>query len=316
MATTQRSTVVGVFTSHDQADRAVAELRRAGFRNDQIGVAALDRSRGDTAAGETTTEEGSHAGTGAIAGVIAGAGVGGLVGLGIIAGVIPAIGPVIAGGTLAVILANAAGGAVIAGIAGALIGLGIPEEEAHHYESEFKAGRTIVTVKDVDGRYDEAWSILQRNGGYNRQHPLATASGTSFGRDTTENQTMQLREEELHARKQPTQAGEVRVRKDVVTENKTLEVPVQREEVVIERHPASGRAASSSDLRPGEEIRIPVTEEQVHAEKEAVVKEEVKVGKRKVQDTEHVGGTVRKEQVHVEREGDVDVRDTGKNPRK
>jgi uncharacterized protein (TIGR02271 family) len=46
-------------------------------------------------------------------------------------------------------------------------------------------------------------------------------------------------------------------------------------------------------------------------EKQPVVKEEVTVGKRAVQDTERVGGEVRKEQVRVEREGDVDVRGSG-----
>ena len=45
-------------------------------------------------------------------------------------------------------------------------------------------------------------------------------------------------------------------------------------------------------------------------EKRPVVKEEVTVGKRVVQDTEHVGGEVRKEEVRVEREGDVDIRET------
>ena len=39
-------------------------------------------------------------------------------------------------------------------------------------------------------------------------------------------------------------------------------------------------------------------------EKEAVVTEEVNVSKRKVKDTEHVAGTVRKEQLKVEREGE------------
>jgi len=69
----------------------------------------------------------------------------------------------------------------------------------------------------------------------------------------------------------------------------------------------SGQAASS-DIRAGEEIRIPVKEEQVQVEKKPVAKEEVRVGKRQVQDTEKVEGTVRKEQVKVEREGDVDIR--------
>ena len=63
-------------------------------------------------------------------------------------------------------------------------------------------------------------------------------------------------------------------------------------------------------------IRIPVSEERVHVSKDAVVTEEVKVGKRVVHDTEHVSGQVRKEEVKVEQVGDVDVKahGTGMNP--
>ena len=118
---------------------------------------------------------------------------------------------------------------------------------------------------------------------------------------------IQVREEELQAHKQLVEAGEVRVRKEVVTEHRTIEVPVQREEVVIERHAPTGEPGAS-DLRPGEEIRVPVRKEQVTVEKRPVVKEEVTVGKRAVQGTERVGGEVRREEVRVEREGDVDVR--------
>ena len=53
-----------------------------------------------------------------------------------------------------------------------------------------------------------------------------------------------MKEERLHAEKHPVETGEVRVRKEVHTETKTLEVPVQREEVVIERTPVHGKAAA------------------------------------------------------------------------
>lgn len=81
-----------------------------------------------------------------------------------------------------------------------------------------------------------------------------------------------------------------------------------------------GRAATegvAGDIREGEQLRIPVREEKVDVGKEAVVTEEVKVGKRVVQDTEQVAGEVRKEEVKVERKGDVDVRTggTGKGPK-
>jgi uncharacterized protein (TIGR02271 family) len=116
----------------------------------------------------------------------------------------------------------------------------------------------------------------------------------------------------LRAEKRPVEAGEVRLRKEVVTEQRHLEVPVEREEVVIERRPAHGERASAADIQPGQEIRIPVREEEVHVHKQPVVKEEVNVGKRKVQDTEHVSETVRREEAHVERKGDVKVEDKGK----
>src|SRR5207253_9660469 len=115
---------------------------------------------------------------GAAVGAATGAGVGALWALGIAAGVLAPIGPVIAGGLLASVLASAAGGAAVAGIVGALIGLGIPEEDAKYYESEFKAGRVIVTVR-AEGRSDEAWTILNRHGAYNRSNMAATGTAAA-----------------------------------------------------------------------------------------------------------------------------------------
>jgi uncharacterized protein (TIGR02271 family) len=296
---------VGVFHDASRAQEAVRALKQAGFTDDHIGVVTQHKE----AATEASAAKGSHVAEGALTGAAAGAGVGALWALGIAAGFMPVIGPVVAGGILMSVLASAAGGAAVAGIVGALVGLGIPEEEAHYYEGELKSGRTIVTVK-AEGRAAEAWAVLSRYGAYNRQTqnaaPAAGAVRTQGG------QTIQVHEERLHATKRPVEKGEVRVRKEVVTENQTLQVPVTREEVVIERRPASGKAASAGDVRAGEEVRIPLTEEKVHVEKEAVVTEEVAVGKRKVTGTETVSGTVRKEQLKVEQEGDVAVRGADK----
>jgi len=300
---------VGVFYDPKQAQQAVNELRRLGFREDEIGVASRE---GDNIAGaREVSSTDSNAGTGAVAGAATGAGIGALWGLGIVAGVLPAIGPAIAGGTLAAILSSAAAGAAAAGLAGALIGLGVPEEEAHYYEEEFKSGRTIVTVKS-EARCDEARAVLQRFNGYDIRNrgachtAAATCATTATGAEA--GKKIQVHEEELRVHKQPVETGEVRVRKEVHTEHKTLEVPVKKEEVVIERHPVAGHAVSGQCIKEGEEIRLPVREEQVHIEKQPVVKEEVTVGKRQVQDTERVAGSVRKEEVRVEKTGDVDVK--------
>ena len=161
----QQSTIVGVFEDRVQADRAVDELRRAGFRDDQIGVAMRydDEEFEDVDAADSA--EGTRAGTGAATGALAGLGFGALAGLGVLSGVIPVIGPAIAGGTLGIILTNAAAGAGIGGMVGALAGAGIPEDEAHYYHGEFAAGRGIVTVQ-ADGRAEEARAIMRRFDAY------------------------------------------------------------------------------------------------------------------------------------------------------
>jgi len=331
------TTAVGVFENREDAQRAVQELKRMGFRDDQIGVVSHNA---DTGKAEHTTGSGSNVEAGALTGAAAGAGVGALWGLGIMAGLLPAIGPVIAGGTLAALLGSAATGAVAAGLAGALIGMGIPDEDATYYESEFKSGRTIVTVK-AENRYDEANNVLRRFNSYDRSsnrtstgtatsHTSATSGSsktstspsystagsqahTATGARTGGN-TVELHEEQLNVSKTPVQTGEVKVRKEVHTEHKTIDVPVSREEVVIERTPVHSGHVASGNIQAGQEIRIPVREEQVNVQKNMVTKEEVRVGTRKVEDTKHVSEDLRKEDIKVETQGKVDVHD--KNKRK
>ena len=123
-------------------------------------------------------------------------------------------------------------------------------------------------------------------------------------------QTLRLREEELRTRRQTVEAGQVEIHKEVVAEQQTLEVPVTREEVVIERHSVSPTEAARMDfgeICEGESIRVPVREEQVTVEKMPVVTEEIEVGKRTVQETRRVSDTVRREEVNIDHDEEVDV---------
>jgi len=173
---TETSTVVGVFSDRDQADRAIDSLLDSGFSRDQIGVITKDRASKTSSVDvdDSTSDTAENAGTGAAVGAAAGAGIGGLVGLGVLSGVIPVIGPAIAAGTLGVILSNAAGGAAVAGLVGALTGWGVPEEHANHYVNEFQAGRIIVTVM-AGSRGDEARSILRSYGATSRDPAFANS---------------------------------------------------------------------------------------------------------------------------------------------
>lgn len=158
---TDRATVVGLFSTRFAAQRAVNELRRNGYPAEEIGMASRDEPEVATELSDTS----DNVATAVTTGVVAGGAGGALWGLGIAAGLLPGIGPVIAGGTLAAILASAATGAATAGVAGCLIGLGLPEEQAEYYQSQVAEGRTIVTVNTPPGRFREAQDILNRVGG-------------------------------------------------------------------------------------------------------------------------------------------------------
>jgi len=136
----------------------------------------------------------------------------------------------------------------------------------------------------------------------------ATTTPPTAAATTTDRGRLELREEELQARKTSVETGSVQLGKEVVEEQKTLEVPVTREEVFLERHPVDRQPADRPiDETETETIRVPVHEEQVEVEKRPVVYEEAGVGKRVTQDTRQVSDTVRREELRVDREGDIDI---------
>ena len=139
--------------------------------------------------------------------------------------------------------------------------------------------------------------------------PTAWAVGTdgvaATQVDTTgEELRIPVVEEELTATVHPKQAGAVRIEKDVVTEERTLDVPVTEERVRVERRVVD-RPATGADGETFEEtvIEVPLRTEAVDVEKQARVTEEVVVRKEAVQHTERVRDTVRKEEVVVDEEG-------------
>jgi uncharacterized protein (TIGR02271 family) len=302
---TTSATVVGLFPNQADAERAIQRLKEEGFSEDQIGVALRDRERQKDLIAGTGTQAAEGAATGAIGGGVLGGVIGLLAGVGALA--IPGVGPIIAGGTLASTLAGAGIGAAAGGLLGALAGMGVPEEDARHFDQGFRAGGTLVTVT-AGNRAEEARECLAESGadlgsmGREGAGRAWTSAGATGGSERVE-----LREEELRARKDRVEAGEVRLRKEVVAEERTLEVPVTREEVVVERRPAAERRNASGAIGEDEEISIPLMEEEVRVEKTPVVREEVTLKKQQVQDTQKVSDTVRREEAHIERSGDARV---------
>ena len=122
-------------------------------------------------------------------------------------------------------------------------------------------------------------------------------------------------EEELQATKTMRDSGEVRVSKDVVEEEQTLEVPVTREEVHVQSHVVDREATDTSGAFQEGTISVPVREEEIEVTKTARVAEELEIDKTTTQDTERVTDTVRKERINVEEVGDVNVNDRTDNSR-
>jgi len=163
MAMTQRSTVVGVFPDRAHAEQALNELHNLGFKDEQIGYLVLnDKDKG--VSGKKPDE-------GALLGAASGGVAGGLLGAGA-ALLIPGIGPAIAGGVLAATLGGLAAGTLLGGLTGALVKLGVPEEDARYYQSEFEAGRPLITV-EAPGQQQQVLNVFRRCGA----HDASTRTG-------------------------------------------------------------------------------------------------------------------------------------------
>ena len=137
---------------------------------------------------------------------------------------------------------------------------------------------------------------------------------------TDEEIRVPVMEEELTATVRAQEAGAVRIEKDVVTEQRTLDVPVTEERVRVERRVVD-RPVSAADADAFEEtvIDVPLRSETVDVQKQARVAEEVVVSKEAVQRTERVTDTVRKEEVFVDEDAGIDAsfvddRETGTTP--
>ncbi len=105
-------------------------------------------------------------------------------------------------------------------------------------------------------------------------------------------------EEELVAGKRQEQVGDVRLHKDVVTEQETVPVTLRREEVTVERVPMSGQA-NQADLQ-NEDIDVPVMGEEAIVGKQVHETEEVRLHKQGVTEQQQVSDTVRRERVTVD----------------
>ena len=155
------------------------------------------------------------------------------------------------------------------------------------YENEVRSYYGLGAVDSIEER--------GTYGDYDGEHSGAVTTSDLEDEDELR---VQRTEEELRAGTREREAGALNVRKRVRTDRERIEVPTKHEEVSVERVPVEGEA---TEAQIGEdEVSVPVTEEEVVTEKRAVAKEEIRIRKDVVEDTEVVEEDVRREEIDVE----------------
>ncbi|AXC13109.1 hypothetical protein ACPOL_3830 [Acidisarcina polymorpha] len=313
--TASSTTIVAYFTNESAAENAVSQLRDAGFSSSQIGVATRVSNPSDTGAAGTTassTNKPAHA-----------------------AGNQESawdkvrnffssepVEPYADERTRGDFASHEITGAdpytdrsaySSEDVHQSLSGLSVPEERSRYFGHRFSSGEqgSVVTV-NAPGREADAERILVENGGDLGNE----ASSYDYSQPATPSvvegpQRIQLLGEILRVQKDRVSRGEVRIRKEVITETQTVEVPVTREELVIERTAPTDVHTATGRVGEGTEIRIPLSEEVASVGKDTVVREEVSVGKRAVQNVSSVGDNISHEELVVEdstRDADVTKR--------
>ncbi|KAM3100985.1 YsnF/AvaK domain-containing protein [Phormidesmis sp. 146-12] len=327
MMSNQRA--VGVFPTRQAAEQALHELRDSGFSMDKVSVINKNADHRDGMSGaEVSDRVGNKADEGAGVGAVSGGALGGLtgllVGLGTLA--IPGVGPIMLAGATATALATTAAGGAIGAAAGSLlgglVGLGIPEAEAKHYNDRITQGGYLVIVDGTQDDIRRAGAILSHRGitdwavygGSSESRidampvaPVATpVQATRQTAPTTDAESINLYEERLVVDKDREKTGEVAIGKHVETETARVSVPIEKERVVIERTtPVSAEAVVPGEMafQSGETVRVEVYEETPDIHKEAFVREEVTIRKEVEQETVTAQETLRREELEIDTEG-------------
>lgn len=178
-------TVVGLYDELFQARETVQELVDADFARDRISLIAnassSDYERYFDSEGRYVTDfEAGPVRTDAGEGAGIGAIIGGLGGLLLGLGLlaVPGIGPVLAAGPILAAILGAGAGSIVGGLIGALINTGVPEETAGLYAEAVRRGASIVLITTDESLVMEAERIM------NRHNPIDIEERAASWRDT------------------------------------------------------------------------------------------------------------------------------------
>ena len=169
----------------------------------------------------------------------------------------------------------------------------LPEEDRNlleSYQTNLNRGEIVVLVDDPA-----------------YQEPLNNLNFENEAVDEENLESIQLRKEKLKVDKDKFQTGEVTIKKVVETDTQEIEVPIEREEIVIERKPVNKPTQEhiqDSTFAERDEIHIPIMEERARITKDTIVDDEILISKRKVKDTESFVEDLKTEKVEIDEDGE------------
>lgn len=165
-------------------------------------------------------------------------------------------------------------------------------KEVAGYETHLQAGEVVLLVEEKAGHPHEDKT--------NHLHE------ENVNHDLLENERkMELKKERLNVDKEEVYKDEIGVKKVIKKETETIEVPIEKEEIVIERKSAGGDKITDEEiganpLKNEDEIRIPIKEERVNVNKETVVDDEVTISKEKHTENKRFTEEIKHEDIEVE----------------
>ena len=115
-------------------------------------------------------------------------------------------------------------------------------------------------------------------------------------KEGTDEERIPLTEERLDVSKK-SQENQATITKKPVKETKKVEVPLTREEISIERRPASGQTEAQSPIQSEKDIKIPFKREEAQVSKKPYVKEEAVIKKKAFTDTKKIKADVTSEEL-------------------
>lgn len=151
--------VSAIFENTQDVENVVTELHQKGFTDQEISVVMTDKRKQELLQHVGASKLPEGVATGAAVGGILGAIAAGLAAIGTIT--LPGVG-LLAAGPVVAALAGGGAGAALGGLTGALVGWGIPEEEAKLYENQIKQGNVLISVNATVTQVETVKSIFNK----------------------------------------------------------------------------------------------------------------------------------------------------------